>query len=335
MILKYLTTLVLMQTTLIAQLVHTIESLPTITSAQKISGKVRESYQSDSLRAMVVTDRISAFDFVLGTVPFKGQVLNNIAAWWFGQLDGLVPHHFVSMPHPNISVVKKAEVLPVEVVVRSYLTGSTKTSSWYAYNNLERKICGLEMPAGMKKNEKFAAPIITPTTKPPLGSSEHDVPITRNQIVNGMIEETLYAQVEAYALKMFALGQKKAAERGMILVDTKYEFGLDAVGDLMVIDEVHTPDSSRYWIANTYEERMSNGEEPDMLDKEFVRRMVVGNGYDVNNDDQNPADFFTEELRIVAAEKYLDLYERMTGQKISLESYKTEDVVIALEKVFA
>lgn len=324
-----------MQTTLNAQLGHTIKELPTIASAQKISGKVRESYQSETTRAMVVTDRISAFDFILGTVPFKGQVLNNIAAWWFAQLDGIVPHHFVAMPHSNISVVKKAEVLPVEVVVRSYLTGSTKTSSWYAYNNLNRVICGIEMPAGMKKNEKFSAPMITPTTKPPAGSSEHDVPITRYQIVNGMVDETLYAQVEQYALTMFALGQKKAAERGMILVDTKYEFGLDSDGNLMVIDEVHTPDSSRYWIADTYDDRISKGQEPDMLDKEFVRRMVVANGYDVNNDDQNPADFFTEELRIVAAEKYLDLYERMTGQKISLQSYKTEDVVSALEKVFA
>jgi phosphoribosylaminoimidazole-succinocarboxamide synthase len=317
------------------QLPHTIEYLPVITGAQKISGKVRESYQSDTTRAMVVTDRISAFDFILGTVPFKGQVLNQIAAWWFAQLDGVVPHHLISTPHANISVVKKAEVLPVEVVVRSYLTGSTKTSSWYAYNNLDRMICGLEMPVGMKKNQKFLAPIITPTTKPKAGSGEHDVPVTRDQIINGMVDEALYAQVEDYALKMFALGQKKAAERGLILVDTKYEFGLDSEGKLMVIDEVHTPDSSRYWIADTYQERMKNGEEPDMLDKEFIRRMVVANGYDVNNDDQNPADFFTEELRVVAAEKYLDLYERMTGEKISLQAYKVDAIGTALEAVFS
>lgn len=324
-----------MQNILQSQLAHTIAQLPTLAEAQKISGKVRESYQSDSVRAMVVTDRISAFDFILGTVPFKGQVLNQIAAWWFAQLDGVVPHHLLSTPHPNISVVKRAEVLPVEVVVRAYLTGSTKTSSWYAYNNCDRIICGLEMPAGMKKNQAFAAPIITPTTKPKAASGEHDVPITRAEIVNGLVDAKVYAQVEAYALTMFALGQKKAAERGLILVDTKYEFGLDETGNVMVIDEVHTPDSSRYWIADTYEARLAAGQEPDMLDKEFVRRMVVGNGYDVNNEAQNPADFFTEELRIVAAEKYLDLYERMTGNTIELKPYQVSEIEAALTQVFS
>lgn len=282
------------------------------------SGKVRESFTlPNEKRAIVVSDRISAFDFILGTIPFKGQVLNRIAAWWFAQLDGVVNHHFISMPDPNISLVKNAKVLPIEIIVRGYLTGTTKTSSWYSYQNLDRKICGLEMPAGMKKNQKFEAPIITPTTKP-TEPGAHDAPISKEEIVEqGLVTSEMYAQVEEYALKMFTLGQKVAAERGLILVDTKYEMGIDSEGNLMVIDEVHTPDSSRYWIADSYEERFSNNQEPDMLDKEFVRRMIVKAGYDVNDPDQDPGPFLTDTLRTVAAEKYIQLFERMTGESFS------------------
>jgi phosphoribosylaminoimidazole-succinocarboxamide synthase len=279
------------------------------------SGKVRESFTlPNEQRAIVVSDRISAFDFILGTIPFKGQVLNRIAAWWFEKLDGVVNHHFISTPDPNISLVKNAKVLPVEIIVRGYLTGTTKTSSWYSYQNLNRMICGIEMPEGMKKNQKFEAPIITPTTKP-TEPGAHDAPITKEEIVaQGLVTAQMYEQVEEYAMKMFTLGQKVAAERGLILVDTKYEMGIDSEGNLMVIDEVHTPDSSRYWIANSYEERFNNDEEPDMLDKEFVRRMIVGAGYDVNDLEKNPADFMTDELRMAAAEKYIQLFEKVTGE---------------------
>ncbi len=280
------------------------------------SGKVRESFTfANGKRAIVVSDRISSFDFILGTVPYKGQVLNQIAAWWFRQLDGVVPHHLIDTPDPNISVVKNAQVLPIEIIVRGYLTGSTKTSSWYAYNNLDRVICGLEMPEGMVKNQAFGAPMITPTTKPETG---HDEPVTRDEIFErGLVPEDIYTQAEAYALKMFALGQKKAAERGLILVDTKYEMGLDAEGNLMVIDEVHTPDSSRYWVADSYEARMAAGQEPEMLDKEFVRRMIVEAGYDVENDDQDPADFMTDAIRLEASKKYIQLYEKITGESFA------------------
>ncbi|MCF7906073.1 phosphoribosylaminoimidazolesuccinocarboxamide synthase [Candidatus Gracilibacteria bacterium] len=347
------------------------------------SGKIRESFVlDDAKRAIVVTDRISAFDFILGTIPFKGQVLNQIAAWWFGKLEGIVPHHFISSPDPNVSVVKNAKVLPVEIIVRGYLTGTTKTSSWYAYQNLDRKICGLEMPAGMVKNQKFEHPIITPTTKPEVG---HDEPISREELLaRGLVEESVWEKAEEYALTMFAHGQRIAAERGLILVDTKYEMGLDNNGSLMVIDEVHTPDSSRYWKGGkqgqgtrdegrgtegfqgnekdfsschpepatlarpTTAGRLDSGSqslhkeltpmlgadgEPEGLDKEFVRRMVVGKGYNVDDDTQNPADFLDDSLRVAAAEKYIELFETMTGETFLFpENIRAEERIKATLK---
>lgn len=279
-------------------------------------GKVRESFVlPNEQRAIVVSDRVSAFDFVLGTIPFKGQVLNQIASWWFQKLDGVVPHHLVSVLDPNVCLVKNAKPLPVEIVVRGYLTGSTKTSSWYAYQNLDRMICGIEMPAGMEKNQRFDHPIITPTTKPKDG---HDEAITREELLEqGLVPEDIYMQTEEYALKMFALGQEVAAYRGLILVDTKYEMGIDEDGKLIVIDEVHTPDSSRYWVADNYQSRFDAGEEPESLDKEFVRRMLVDKGIDIsaNPETYDGSRFLTDDLRIAAAEKYIQLYEKMTGEK--------------------
>lgn len=285
--------------------------------AQKVHhGKVRDSFIFEKTRAIVVSDRISAFDFVLGTVPFKGQVLNQMAAWWFKKLDEIdVPHHLISTPDPNVSLVKNATVLPIEVIVRGYLTGSTKTSSWYAYQNLDRKICGLEMPEGMVKNQKFEDPIITPTTKPETG---HDENITSEEVVSrGYVKPEIWEQAQAIALKMFAFGQQVAADRGLILVDTKYEMGLDSEGNLMVIDEVHTPDSSRYWVADSYEARMAAGEEPESLDKEFVRGKLVEAGYDVNSE-EDPSHYLTDLVRAFAAQKYISLFEKMTGDKFVL-----------------
>ena len=290
-------------------------------------GKVRESFVlPDGDRAIVVTDRVSAFDYVLGTIPFKGQVLNQIAAWWFRKLEGVVPHHLIDVPDPNVSLVKNVTPLPVEIIVRAYLTGSTKTSSWHAYKNLNRMICGIEMPDGMKKNQPFVSPFITPTTKPESG---HDEAISREEILNqGLVSESIYTQAEAYALKMFALGQKVAAERGLILVDTKYEMGIDQSGYLIVIDEVHTPDSSRYWVAESYPSRFDAGEEPESLDKEFVRRMLVDNGIDISADptSYDGRAFLDEDLRIAAAKKYIQLYEKMTGESFVLpENFNTTE----------
>lgn len=279
-------------------------------------GKVRESFVlKDGRRAIVVSDRISAFDFILGTVPFKGQVLNQIAAWWFKKLDGVVPHHLISLPDPAVSIVEDVTPLAVEVIVRGYLTGSTKTSSWYAYNNCDRMICGIEMPEGMKKNEPFAEPILTPTTKPS-APGEHDENISSEEVVTrGLVDAATWAKAQEYAFKMFKLGQEEAAKRGLILVDTKYEMGLTKDGELIVIDEVHTPDSSRYWIADSYAERMEAGQEPEALSKEFVRSELVERGYNVDDASDDPSKYLDDDLRSKAAEKYIELYEKVTGEK--------------------
>jgi phosphoribosylaminoimidazole-succinocarboxamide synthase len=294
-------------------LAHTIDRIDFNGAAQRFSGKVRESFIFDNgAMALVVTDRVSVFDYGIGTIPFKGQVLNRLAAWWFDKLGEIdVPHHLIAAPHPNVSLVKRATPIPIEVIVRAYLTGTTTTSSWYAYQNNERRICGIEMPAGMKKNEKFPQLLVTPTTKAVVG---HDANISREDILaEGLVEEAVYNLVEDYALRMFKHAAAAAAERGLILVDTKYEMGLTDEGDLIVIDEVHTPDSSRYWKADTYQARLNAGQEPDNLDKEFVRRMIVDAGYDVNSVEE-PKKYFTDAMRVAAAEKYGLLFEAMTGE---------------------
>lgn len=281
-------------------------------------GKVRDSLLlANDQRAIVVSDRISAFDYVFGTVPFKGQVLNQLTTWWFELIRdaGVVPTHFIAEPDPNISLVKNVQVLPIEVVVRAYLTGSTRTSSWYAYQNLGRKICGIEMPEGMTVNQKFEKPLITPATKPQSG---HDENITSEEVVSrGLLTPQLWECAQEYALRLFDFGQRVAAERGLILVDTKYEMGIDASGDLIIVDEVHTPDSSRYWVAESYDRLMAAGQPPEGLDKEFFRATVIEKGFDVEKEytSQELGQFFDDDLRLVASEKYIQLYERFTGKE--------------------
>ena len=314
-----------------------VDSVQFSGSKEHFEGKVRETFLLDNnQRAIVVTDRISAFDFVLGTVPFKGQVLNQIAAWWFKKLDGIVDHHIISVPDPNISLVKNVKVLPIEIIVRGYLTGSTKTSSWYAYNNLDRNICGIIMPEGMKKNQKFKAAIVTPTTKP-TEPGAHDEAISKEEILEqGIVTPEIWEKIESTALKMFALGQKVAAEKNLILVDTKYEMGIDADGNLLVIDEVHTPDSSRYWIADSYAQLFADGKEPAALSKEFVRGEIVEKGYDVNSE-EDPSKYLDDDLRVQAAMRYIDLFERVTGEKFIFPENvnATERIEGALKKLIA
>ena len=310
---------------------QTIDVIPDSPTRRRVSGKVRDIFELPGDRlALVTTDRISVFDYVIGSIPFKGQVLNQLAGWWLRKLDDIgVPHHLLSLPHPNVSVVRRATALPIEIVVRGYLTGSTKTSSWYAYENLDRVISGITMPKGMKKNEPFAAPIITPSTKPDVG---HDENISREQILaRGLATAAVLDQAEDYALRMFAHGQKLAAARGLILVDTKYEMGLTADQELIVIDEVHTPDSSRYWLRATYDERLAKGQEPESLDKEFVRRMIVENGYDITSS-VHPKTFLTDEIRIEAARRYLRLFEAITGTAIEPRLASVDEIVALLDR---
>ncbi|MBL4589981.1 MAG: phosphoribosylaminoimidazolesuccinocarboxamide synthase, partial [Alphaproteobacteria bacterium] len=246
---------------------------------------------------------------------------------WFEEMDkiGIRTHHISSL-HPNVSVNKEAEVLPIEFVVRSYLTGSTITSSWYAYQNNDQTICGIRMPDGMTKNQKFPENILTPTTKADKGGRDENV--SREDILaRNTVPKDIYEEAESMAMKMFAHGQKIADEKGLILVDTKYEMGLDNDGNVMVVDEVHTPDSSRYWIKDTYEQCMSDGKEPDSLDKEFVRNMIVDAGYDVDSN-ANPAQFMTDEIRLNAAKKYLALRDIFLDGDIELqEKSSIEDVL--------
>ncbi|MDR3450420.1 MAG: phosphoribosylaminoimidazolesuccinocarboxamide synthase [Alphaproteobacteria bacterium] len=316
-----------------AGLGHTIESVAFPGEAKRFSGKVRETFIfPNGKMAIVVTDRISVFDYKIGAIPHKGEVLNQLAAWWFRQIGAIgVPHHLVDVPHPNVSVVKVARPLPIEIVVRGYLTGTTTTSSWYAYQNHNRMICGIEMPAGMKKNEAFLKPIVTPSTKPTEG---HDINISRADILaQRLVAEDVLDKAERYALQMFDLGQRVAKERGLILVDTKYEMGLTEAGELIVVDEAHTPDSSRYWMAGSYEARLAAGEEPESLDKEFVRRMIIKNGYDVKNAASDPKQFMTDELSIAAGERYLDLYEQMTGSALQPHVSNAGEITAVLQKI--
>jgi len=279
-------------------------SLP---SGNKRTGKVRDQYALENKIALITTDRQSAFDRVLASIPFKGQVLNLTSAWWFEQTKNIIKNHVIDVPDPNVTLAKKCNVFPIEFVVRGYITGSTSTALWTVYNNGDREYCGNVLPEGLIKNQKLDTNMLTPTTK----EEHHDRPITPDEIVN---EEWMTQENWDYcsqkALELFSFGQKKAAENGMILVDTKYEMGSDADGNIVLIDEIHTPDSSRYWIAESYDKRMAMGGEPQNIDKEFLRLWFVDN-CDPYNDEILPD--APEELVIELSSRYIYLYETITG----------------------
>lgn len=271
----------------------------------KLAGKVRDMYRRPGQRLLIVTDRISAFDRVLGLIPYKGQVLNQLSAWWFAQLQGVAANHVIAIPDPNVTLAHEAQPLPVEVVVRGYITGVTTTSLWYLYERGERQPYGVSLPDGLRKNDPLPHPIITPTTKAAQGG--HDERITPAEILaQGLVSVALWAEVEATALAVFARGQAVAARAGLILVDTKYEFGL-IEGRLALIDELHTPDSSRYWLAESYE---PGGAEPQNLDKEFLRRWYAAQGY--RGEGAPPV--MPADLAAQVAARYITVYEKLTGQ---------------------
>ena len=270
-------------------------------------GKVRDQYDFGDKVALITTDRQSAFDRVLASIPFKGQVLNLTSAWWFDQTKDIIPNHVIDIPDPNVTLAKKCDVFPIEFVVRGYITGSTSTALWTVYNNGDRKYCGNILPEGLVKNQKLEANMLTPTTK----EEHHDRPIAPDEIVSeGWMTKEDWDYCSYRALELFSFGQKKAAENGMILVDTKYEMGRDEDGTIRLIDEIHTPDSSRYWIAETYDERMAVGENPQNIDKEFLRLWFVDN-CDPYNDETLPD--APEELVTELSCRYIYLYETITG----------------------
>ena len=276
-------------------------------NGSKKTGKVRDQYDLGDKVALITTDRQSAFDRILASVPFKGQVLNLTSAWWFDQTKDIIPNQVIDVPDPNVTLAKKCDVFPIEFVVRGYITGSTSTSLWTVYNNGNRTYCGNDLPEGLVKNQKLDNNMLTPTTK----EEHHDRPIAPDEIVNeGWMTQEDWDYCSKKALELFAFGQKKAAENEMILVDTKYEMGRDAEGTIRLIDEIHTPDSSRYWIAKTYDERMAVGQEPQNIDKEFLRLWFVDN-CDPYNDETLPE--APEELVAELSSRYIYLYETITG----------------------
>jgi phosphoribosylaminoimidazole-succinocarboxamide synthase len=296
--------------TLRAALPHCLTSTDFTSLGTKYEGKVRDNYTTrDGRRFIVVTDRISAFDRVLGTVPFKGQVLNRLAAWWFERTRGVADNHLLRVPDPNVLECVECTPVLVEMVVRAYATGTTSTSLWTHYERGVRDFCGHKLPDGLKKHQRLPEPILTPTTKAPKG--EHDVSGSRDEILaTGKVNARDFDEAAAVAMKLFAAGQRLCAERGLILVDTKYEFGRTQEGKLVVIDEIHTPDSSRFWKAATYDERFRAGQDPETFDKDFVRRWFIAQGY--KGDGDPPA--MTDEVRVGAAERYISAYEQITGE---------------------
>ena len=295
----------------------------------RVTGKVRDRYDLGPAKlALVTTDRQSGFDRMLAVVPYKGQVLNLISAYWFGITRDIIPNHLLSTPHPNVSIVRKCTPFPIEFVVRSYMTGSTSTSIWKNYQDGVRRYCGHDLPNGMTKNQKLEKNILTPTTK----EEEHDRPISESEIVSeGWMTQEDFDVCARASLAIFARGQEIASERGLILVDTKYEFGRDVEDGttIRLIDEVNTPDSSRYWISGTYRERIASGMEPENIDKEFLRLWFRDN-CDPYNDAVLPD--APKDLVVELARRYIHLYETITGMKFEFRDGAEGDIAIAIQE---
>lgn len=278
------------------------------TFGKKYHGKVRDTYDLGDRLMLITTDRLTAFDRPLALIPYKGQVLNLTSAWWFEQTEHIVPNHLIAIPDPNVTIAKKCQVFPIEFVVRGYISGSTGTSLWTQYQKGVREYCGVTFPEGLKKNQRLDAAVLTPTTK----ETEHDRPISPTDIVKeGWMTQSDWEEASAAALKLFQFGTEMAAKHGLILVDTKYEFGRDASGKIVLVDEIHTPDSSRYWLASSYHERMAAGREPENIDKEFLR-LWFAEHCDPYKDAVLPA--APEELVVTLASRYVQLYEMITGK---------------------
>jgi phosphoribosylaminoimidazole-succinocarboxamide synthase len=255
-----------------------------------------------------VSDRVSCFDVVVGTIPLKGQVLNQMAAFWFEQTQEISRNHLHTVPDPSVSIVQECKTLPVEFVMRGYLTGSSSTSIWTAYEAGHREYCGHHLPDGLERHEKLAAPILTPTTKAEQG--DHDELTSREELLaNGSISEALYDEAHDIAQRLFGEGTRFAEKQGLILVDTKYEMGLDEEGEIIVIDEIHTPDSSRYWQADGYEKALRDGQSPKAIDKEYVRLWLGEQGY---KGEGTPPELPID-VRVEAATRYISAFEQISG----------------------
>lgn len=293
----------------------------------KHKGKVRDIYEDGSRIMLVATDRLSAFDRNICEVPYKGAILNLLSAWWFDKTRHIISNHLISVPDPNVTIAKKCSPIPLEIVVRGYITGTTDTSIWVQYNNGVRDFGGLHLSDGLKKNQQLPRAIITPTTK----SHEHDRPITSTEIISqGILSADQWNFVAYKAIELYEYGAVHAQNHGLILVDTKYEFGFADGGTIMLIDELHTPDSSRYWLADTYTQRIASGNEPDNFDKEFIRLWIKANS-DPYHDTTLPAipDTLINEL----SERYQTIYSMITGT--DLPDMPSESLETRIERILS
>lgn len=291
-------------------LAHTLEGTDLPELGDKYEGKVRDCYlPGDGRRILVTTDRISAFDRVLGTLPFKGQVLNQLSAWWFDQTSDLAPNHVIAVPDPSVTIARDCEPLPVEWVMRAYITGVTSTSAWTAYSNGAREFCGHALPEGLRKNDRLPEPILTPSTKAEKGG--HDESVGKDVLFErGVIDEETFERCSHIAHALFARGMQVCANHGLILVDTKYEMGRTPDGEIVVIDEIHTPDSSRIWFSTSYEQRMAAGEEPEGIDKEYVRRWLAAQGFKGDG----PIPPIPDDVRVEASRRYIEACDTLRGE---------------------
>ncbi len=317
-----------------AQLPHTLRQLDLPALGDLYRGKVRDNYARGDRIVMITTDRVSAFDHVLGTIPFKGEVLSRLTAFWFDKVKDIAPTHLVDVPDPSVMVVRKAKPLPIEIVIRGYITGSL----WRDYQAGKAGAYGIEWPKGLRKDQQLETPIITPSTKAEYG--RHDEPISEQEILaRQIVAPEIWREATAVARRLFQRGQEWARSRGLILVDTKYEMGMAAEedgsagrrgeasaeqsgGKLMVIDEIHTPDSSRYWVAQGYEERFAKGAEQEMLDKENIRQWLIQE-HGFSGHGKPPP--LTDEVRVMLARKYIEVFERLTGQTFSSDVGSVEE----------
>lgn len=303
-----------------AQLPYTLNATDFPGLGEKYEGKVRDNYTRGDRRILIATDRLSAFDRHITTIPFKGQVLNQITQFWFKNTADIIGNHVLEAPDPNVVIGRECKPLMVEMVVRGYITGVTSTSAWYNYEKGVRNFCGNVLPEGLRKNQKFQRPIITPSTKAEHGA--HDESIGPDDIFeHKLLTKEQWEAVSAAVLKLYQRGVEICAKQGIILVDTKYELGISPDGKIVLIDEIHTPDSSRFWFANEYEARLASGEEQKKIDKEYLREWLAAEGFRGEGDVPKIPD----DVRVETARRYIEAYELITGQTFTAEVGPVEE----------
>lgn len=307
-----------------AQLPHTLSKTDFPRLGEKYEGKVRDNYTKATRRILIATDRLSAFDRIITTIPFKGQVLNQISQFWFERTKDIIGNHVEEYPDPNVMVGVLCKALPVEMVVRGYITGVTSTSAWYHYERGARTFCGNVLPEGLRKNQKLPSPILTPSTKAEHGG--HDESVSPEEILKrAVVSQEQWKTVSNAALRLYKRGVEICAKQGIILVDTKYEFGIAPDGNIVLIDEVHTPDSSRFWFASEYEKRLAAGEEQKKIDKEYLREWLAERGF-LGEGDVPP---IPDEVRVETARRYIEAFELITGTQLRAQP---GDMLERLEK---